>query len=104
MSDKEFDVLIVGAGPAGAACAMVLAQTGLSVAILDKAAFPRDKTCGDALSVDVINQLSTLSPVLASSFAEFKRKNSTYGIRVYSPDRAHIDISIDIDAFHFDYH
>lgn len=98
MSDKEFDVLILGAGPAGAACAMVLAQTGLSVAILDKAAFPRDKTCGDALSIDVINQLSTLSPVLAASFAEFTQKTSANGIRVFSPDRSYIDISIDIEG------
>lgn len=98
MSEKEFDVLIVGAGPAGAACAMTLGQTGLSVAILDKAVFPRDKTCGDALSIDVINQLSILSPVLAASFAEFAQKSSVNSIRVFSPDRSYIDISIDIDG------
>ncbi len=98
MSEKEFDVLIVGAGPAGAACAMTLGQTGLSVAILDKAVFPRDKTCGDALSIDVINQLSILSPVLAASFAEFAQKTSVNSIRVFSPDRSYIDISIDIDG------
>ncbi len=98
MSEKEFDVLIVGAGPAGAACAMTLGQTGLSVAVLDKAVFPRDKTCGDALSIDVINQLSILSPVLAASFAEFAQKTSVNSIRVFSPDRSYIDISIDIDG------
>lgn len=44
------DVLIVGAGPAGAAAGTFLAASGLSVACVDRARFPRDKTCGDAVS------------------------------------------------------
>lgn len=42
-------VLIVGLGPAGAACGIGLANRGISVLALDKAHFPRDKICGDAL-------------------------------------------------------
>lgn len=44
------DVLIVGAGPAGAAAGTFLARMGLQVACVDRARFPRDKTCGDAVS------------------------------------------------------
>ena len=44
------DVLIVGAGPAGAAAGTFLARAGLSVACVDRAHFPRPKTCGDAVS------------------------------------------------------
>jgi len=44
------DVLIVGAGPAGAAAGTFLARMGLAVACVDRARFPRDKTCGDAVS------------------------------------------------------
>lgn len=44
------DVLIVGAGPAGAAAGTFLARMGLSVTCVDRARFPRDKTCGDAVS------------------------------------------------------
>jgi menaquinone-9 beta-reductase len=40
------DVLIIGGGPAGSSCAWGLRQSGLSVAILDKQEFPRDKVCG----------------------------------------------------------
>jgi menaquinone-9 beta-reductase len=47
MIDKRFDVLVVGAGPAGSIAALVLAQGGARVALADKAAFPRDKACGD---------------------------------------------------------
>jgi geranylgeranyl reductase family protein len=92
MSDKKFDVIIVGAGPAGTASAIKLAKSGLHVALLDKAIFPRDKTCGDALSVDVINQLGMLSDRLAENFKVLENKTPSYGVRIFSPNHNHIDI------------
>ncbi len=92
MTEKTFDVIIAGAGPAGSACAIELAKSGLSIALLDKASFPRDKTCGDALSVDVINQLQKLSPSLAAEFETLENKISSYGVKIFSPDHNHIDI------------
>jgi flavin-dependent dehydrogenase len=44
------DVLVVGAGPAGAIAATVLARAGARVRVVDRAAFPRDKLCGDTLN------------------------------------------------------
>jgi menaquinone-9 beta-reductase len=44
------DVLVVGAGPAGCAAGITAARAGLRVLVLDRAAFPRQKTCGDAVS------------------------------------------------------
>jgi geranylgeranyl reductase family protein len=92
LSEKRFDVLIIGAGPAGAAAAIELGRSGLAVAVLDKAKFPRDKTCGDALSVDVVNQLSMLAPDLATSFQKFERKVPSYGVTIYSPGHHRVDI------------
>lgn len=92
MSDKKFDVIIVGAGPAGTASAIKLAKSGLNVALLDKATFPRDKICGDALSVDVINQLEMLSDKLAEQFGILENKIPSYGVKIFSPDHNHIDI------------
>jgi geranylgeranyl reductase family protein len=46
------EVLVVGAGPAGSACAHQLAAAGIDVLLVDQHAFPRDKTCGDGLIPD----------------------------------------------------
>jgi menaquinone-9 beta-reductase len=45
----QYDVCIVGAGPAGATCAYYLAQAGVRVALLEKERFPREKLCGEAV-------------------------------------------------------
>jgi menaquinone-9 beta-reductase len=49
---ERCDVLVVGAGPAGNACALLLAQAGVHVVLVDGQAFPRDKVCGDGLVPD----------------------------------------------------
>jgi menaquinone-9 beta-reductase len=56
----EIDALVVGAGPAGAAAATSLARSGLSVVVVDKARFPRDKTCGDGLTTGALRELADL--------------------------------------------
>ena len=68
--EKDFyDVLIVGAGPAGATCAFYFMQgqgntaNKLSLALLDKAQFPRDKYCGDAWcapALDLLEEMGVL--------------------------------------------
>jgi geranylgeranyl reductase family protein len=45
-----FDVAIVGAGPAGAACASFCAAAGLDTVIIERERFPREKVCGDCLN------------------------------------------------------
>lgn len=45
-----FDVIVIGAGPAGSTAAYYLSHAGLKTLLLDKAEFPRDKTCGDGLT------------------------------------------------------
>ena len=46
------DVLVIGAGPAGSACAQTLSASGLNVLLVDQHDFPRDKVCGDGLIPD----------------------------------------------------
>jgi geranylgeranyl reductase family protein len=61
MSDCA-DVLIVGAGPAGATAALAAlrARPGVSVRLLDAAAFPRDKACGDGIAPHALAELEEL--------------------------------------------
>jgi flavin-dependent dehydrogenase len=61
-ADLDVDVAIVGAGPAGAAAALAVlaARPTARVALLDRAAFPRDKTCGDGVAPQVLDVLARL--------------------------------------------
>ncbi|HET9872661.1 MAG TPA: geranylgeranyl reductase family protein [Propionibacteriaceae bacterium] len=54
------DVLVVGAGPAGASAAAWAARQGRDVVLADAAYFPRDKTCGDGLTPRAMAQLDAL--------------------------------------------
>ncbi len=55
--EDDADVVVVGAGPAGAAAAYWLAQAGVDVLVLEKAQFPRDKVCGDGLTPRAVGEL-----------------------------------------------
>ncbi|MFN0025944.1 MAG: NAD(P)/FAD-dependent oxidoreductase [Acidimicrobiales bacterium] len=57
---QQRDLVVVGAGPAGAAAAIVAARAGLSVVLIDKARFPRDKCCGDGLTAAALHELEHL--------------------------------------------
>jgi geranylgeranyl reductase family protein len=54
------DVVVVGAGPGGVAAALTAHRRGCSVVCVDKARFPRDKTCGDGLTTGALRDLETL--------------------------------------------
>ncbi|GIF50517.1 geranylgeranyl reductase family protein [Asanoa ferruginea] len=56
----DYDVIVVGAGPSGATAAVAARRTGASVLLLDKASFPRDKTCGDGIAPHVLDVLGAL--------------------------------------------
>ena len=65
----SYDAVVVGAGPGGATAAAFMARAGLRVMLVDKASFPRDKICGDAISgksVDVLRRLELIERVLAA--------------------------------------
>jgi geranylgeranyl reductase family protein len=56
----EHEVLVVGAGPAGVTAGITARRLGLDVLVVDKARFPRDKTCGDGLTAGALRALERL--------------------------------------------
>ena len=56
----EHEVLVVGGGPSGAACAYWLAEAGHDVLLVEKKAYPREKTCGDGLTPRAVKELEDM--------------------------------------------
>src|SRR5215207_6177488 len=77
------DALIVGAGPGGSAAAHYLARRGLNVLLLDRATFPRDKTCGDGLTPRALRVLDDMG--ILAEVARHGRRISGY--EVVAPNR-----------------
>ncbi|MFN3385054.1 MAG: NAD(P)/FAD-dependent oxidoreductase [Candidatus Thermochlorobacter sp.] len=92
MAIEEVDVAIVGAGPAGASTAIGLKHTPLRVAVFDKAKFPRDKICGDALSIKISEAMRQLSPDLLEKFEHFTEKVCTNAVKIVSPSNDCLEI------------
>ncbi|PPK86086.1 geranylgeranyl reductase family protein [Neolewinella xylanilytica] len=66
---KSFDVVIVGAGPAGCAAALELGKSGTKVLLLDRDHFPRDKVCGDAIPGPAVKALGAIRPDFGTGLA-----------------------------------
>jgi len=91
MSDPEYDIIIVGAGPSGAIATLYAKRAGLSVCLVDKETFPRDKICGDALSgkaVTILRELDLFDAMGDLPGAEIH--TVTFG----SPDNTLVDIDL----------
>ncbi|MDQ4026144.1 MAG: NAD(P)/FAD-dependent oxidoreductase [Actinomycetota bacterium] len=90
---STFDVIVVGGGPAGSAAAWSAATRGARVLILDKARFPRDKTCGDGLTPAAVRMLErmglgeTLKRFYMADRVRFRARDMVYETAI--PRRRH---------------
>jgi geranylgeranyl reductase family protein len=81
----DAQVIVVGGGPAGAATAFFLARAGVQVLVLDRATFPRDKTCSEYLSPQasrILDEMNVLGAVESTGAAQLA------GMRVHAPGGA----------------
>src|SRR5688500_8296242 len=88
---SDFDVAIVGAGPAGSWAARGLAAAGARVAILD-ASHPREKPCGGGLSARALTRLGALSPGQHPTGVEICSSRFSAGARMAAVGLARPDL------------
>src|SRR3989442_4070540 len=79
----RWDAIVVGAGPAGAATALLLSRAGAQVLLLDRARFPRHKPCSEYLSPATTAILGRLDGVLEA--VEGAPHAKGYGMKVVAP-------------------
>ncbi|NJK82795.1 MAG: geranylgeranyl reductase family protein, partial [Saprospiraceae bacterium] len=91
-STQYFDIVIVGAGPAGSTCALSLANSGLRVAMVDKATFPRDKICGDAIPGLAVKTLQQMNPEYVQALDVMTEKCVTKRSHFWINDEDYIEI------------
>ncbi len=88
-SEETRDVVVVGAGPAGSATALLLHRAGHDVLLVDRATFPRPKACGEYSSPKVIEILRRLG---VDDLIEALPPHRLYGMRVYAPNGSHYTV------------
>lgn len=96
--NSHYDLIIIGAGPAGSACALALKNAGLRIAIIDKHRFPRDKVCGDAIPGRAIKFLHQLDPAFADRLSAFSEKLPTRSTVCYYNNKK-LDFTWSLEAY-----
>ncbi len=76
----------MGAGPGGATAALFLAKAGVDCLLVEKARFPRDKICGDALSGKVVQLLKKLDPSILEDLAREPTQIGSSGVVFVAPN------------------
>ncbi len=89
---KDNTVCILGAGPGGVATALRLSYLGIPSILIDKARFPREKVCGDAISGKVTTLLHRLDPAILARLKQEARQIGVWGIRFVAPNGRPVDV------------
>ncbi len=87
----DFDVCVIGAGPAGSMAACRLAEWGVEVLLMDRARFPRDKVCGDGVGPRALRVLEKLDLYPSEGFPG---RYGLEGVRIGSPSGGVLEVAI----------
>jgi geranylgeranyl reductase family protein len=102
LNSQQYDnpqILIAGCGPAGVSASLFLSREKIPHVIIDKASFPRDKICGDALSGKSVHVLNKIDPQIVKDFTvNHVNYTGCYGIRFVSPGGSLLDVPFSNDV------
>lgn len=100
MKKENFDVIVVGAGPAGSSAAFFLGKNGFKVLLLDKERFPRSKTCSGGISP---RSLKILEEIISLKTFETNNIQKIIGVKLFSPNGAMLEGTIPKTEDYSDY-
>jgi geranylgeranyl reductase family protein len=90
------DLLVIGAGPAGTAAAITAARAGRHVVAVDRAAFPRDKTCGDGLTTGALRWLE----ILGVGLRDLDASSPVHEVVLVAPSGRRVALALPADGQH----
>ncbi|MEM6698509.1 MAG: FAD-dependent oxidoreductase, partial [Bacteroidota bacterium] len=105
---KNYDILIVGGGPAGCTAALALEESGLKVCLLEKSNFPRDKICGDAVPGPALKVIKTINEDWGKSLFSMSQKAMVKSSKIFNENGSALSVEWVLPAYNakrldFDY-
>ena len=91
--EYQFDVVVCGAGPAGASASLFLSQQGIRHLVFDLSAFPRPKVCGDGITPLCTTMLKQVIPDVLQDFEHKKQVKRIKKLRLYSVNFKHTELN-----------
>lgn len=88
----KINVCIIGAGPAGLVCAFHLAKFNIQTLLIDKSKFPRNKVCGDGITMKAIHELARINLDFEKKILKDSNTLPSYGIDIISPEQRQFNV------------
>lgn len=84
----ETEVCVIGGGPGGAAASGYLNQKNIAHVVVEASTFPREKPCGDTVSIHVLNYIKDMMPEAHDKILSEAKLNPLQGINLYAPNNS----------------
>lgn len=96
-------IAVIGAGPSGATASLFLSKYKIPHVIFEKEIFPRDKVCGDGMTIEVYRTLAEISPDLATEFVNLPFVEPAKGAFFLNAEGKGFNMSLEFPNEEFDY-
>lgn len=94
-----FDIIVAGAGPAGSTFVLSMLDLPYSIAVIDKAVFPRDKVCGDAIPGRAVRVIRSFGGEISERFTNFQQKYRISGAKAITPGGKSLELYYQTEGY-----